>query len=629
MCGIFGVWNHPGITGSDLRRASALLRRRGPDDEGFLTVSEGVATPFSGKDTTAPGLPELPDAAPCPNALLHRRLSILDLSPAGHQPMQLPGRKIYLSYNGEVYNFKELAASHGIAARTGTDTEIILALYAKLGTACFEEMQGMWAIALLDLEKGELILCRDRFGIKPLYCCLRGKSLAFGSEVKPLLEVAGIAPRIARSKILQFLSYGAASHPNETFFEDITALPPGTLMRYRLDGKSFKMERWYDLETEAGQPTVGDFESLFTDSIRAHMVADVEVGSCLSGGLDSSAIVASAAASATGFKTFTASFPGEGFDETAYAKKLTALHPGLDQRFTTPSSADFMRAFDDLVLLQERPIGSASIFAQYAVMQCASEAGIKVLLDGQGADEMLGGYYPFAGAYLLGLLRSGRFAAFAAAKKALETNFNPGMNTAMARAAFYSLPRPVQQYLRKRERLGSSLIAPDFSSEAAALPTPDRGSSDFKSLTLKSIQHGLYELLHYEDRNAMHFGIESRVPFLDHRLVEWAVRLPAKEKITDGWTKYPVRRYLDTRNLKELAWRKDKLGFVAPQQRWREELLPELRSRALDGPVPAWLDRPALEALFSKDLQSNAHLSEFWRVTALMRWVEAFGVELV
>ncbi|MFN2424248.1 MAG: hypothetical protein ABR572_10795, partial [Cryomorphaceae bacterium] len=145
MCGIFGVWNHPGITGSDLRRASALLRHRGPDDEGFLTVSEGVATPFSGKDTTAPGLPELPDAAPCPNALLHRRLSILDLSPAGHQPMQLPGRKIYLSYNGEVYNFKELAASHGITARTGTDTEIILALYAKLGTACFEEMQGMWA----------------------------------------------------------------------------------------------------------------------------------------------------------------------------------------------------------------------------------------------------------------------------------------------------------------------------------------------------------------------------------------------------------------------------------------------------------------------------------------------------
>jgi asparagine synthase (glutamine-hydrolysing) len=199
----------------------------------------------------------------------------------------------------------------------------------------------------------------------------------------------------------------------------------------------------------------------------------------------------------------------------------------------------------------------------------------------------------------------------------------------MARVSFYSLPRPIQQFLRKRERLGASLIASDLRREAATLPSPDRGSSDFKALTLKSITHGLYELLHYEDRNAMHFGIESRVPFLDHRLVEWAVGLPANEKITDGWTKYPVRRYLDARGLKELAWRKDKLGFVAPQQRWREALLPELRSRALDGPTPDWLDRPALEALFNKDLQSNAHLSEFWRVTALMRWVEAFRVEVV
>lgn len=627
MCGIFGVWKHPDITGSDLKRASALLRHRGPDDEGYLAVYEGVASPFSGNDTAAPGLPPLPDTHPCPNALLHRRLSILDLSPAGHQPMQLSGRKIYITYNGEVYNYQSLAEEHGLQPQSGTDTEVILGLYAKLGTAAFPLMRGMWAMAILDLEQGELLLCRDRFGIKPLYYSMQGAALAFSSEIKPLLEVVDARRSLLRSKLLQFLTYGATDDPCETFFDHIQALPPGHLLRYRLSDGQCAMEKWYSLQAAEGASPEA-FEALFAQSIREHCIADVEVGSCLSGGLDSSAIVAEAAAEATHFKTFTASFPGEHFDEAHFARQLTALHPGLEQYFTTPSAEDFMQAFDGLVRLQERPIGSASIFAQYAVMQCASEAGIKVLLDGQGADEVFGGYYPFAGAYLLGLLRQGRFAAFAKAKKALEHQFNPAMNTAMARAAFYHLPRPLQQHLRKRERLGSRLIAPDLRSEAAALSAPDRGSARFDTLTHKSIRHGLYELLHYEDRNAMHFGIESRVPFLDHRLVEWALGLAANEKIVDGWTKYPIRRHLHARGLESLAWRKDKLGFVAPQQRWREALLPQLRSMALDGPTPSWLDRAELESLFHIDLRRNAHLSEFWRVTALLRWVELMGVEM-
>ncbi len=627
MCGIFGVWNQQGISGRDLLRASSLLRHRGPDDEGFLLVNEEEVRNYSGPDTRTPGLEPLPETASIRHALLHRRLSILDLSPAGHQPMQLHGRKLYISYNGEVYNFRALAAEHRLKPQSGTDTEVILGLYAKLGTSAFTQMRGMWAIAILDLEQGELILSRDRFGIKPLYYSLKEKSLAFSSEVKPLLEIGGAGRTLQRSKILQFLTYGATDDPFETFFDDVHALPPGHLMRYRLSDGDVALEQWYTLKGDE-QAEGADFNSLFTQSIREHCIADVEVGSCLSGGLDSSAIVAEAAAGAAHFKTFTATFPGEAFDEAHFARQLTHLHPGLEQHFTSPKADDFMQAFDDLVRLQERPIGSASIFAQYAVMQSASEAGIKVLLDGQGADEVLGGYYPFAGAYLLGLLRARRFAAFAEAKKALEANFNPFMNTAMARAAFYHLPRAAQQFLRKRERLGTGLIASAYREEASALPAPDRGSAVFVELTFKSIRHGLYELLHYEDRNAMHFGIESRVPFLDHRLVEWALGLPTNQKIHKGWTKHPIRGHLNDKGLSELAWRKDKLGFVAPQQRWREALLPQLRSMVLDHPVPAWIDRPVLERLYSDDLKGNAHLSEFWRVMALLRWVHAFQVKV-
>ncbi len=631
MCGIFGLWNFESARGEHLHEASHLLRHRGPDDEGILIFNHQGASRFSGSDTKAGDHPKLPPDEPCANVLLHRRLAIIDLSDAGHQPMSLDERRLHLVFNGEIYNFKELIRAYQLEPKTDSDSEVILLLYRKIGVEAFSKFRGMWAFALLDLEKNELLLCRDRFGIKPLYFLQKNDGLAFSSEVKPLLSLPNVKAEWPLDKILQFLVYGATSDPFETFFEGVLPVKPGTFLRFDLANLHQHEGRFYQLRESvlAGDASWGSFADRFGESLSEHLIADVEIGSCLSGGLDSSLIVAEASKHAPGkFKTFTCSFPGEAIDEASYARMLDR-DGNLEQHFATPTASDFMSQFDALVLAQERPFGSASIFAQYAVMELAGSRGVKVLLDGQGADEILGGYYPFAGAYLVSLLRKGKLRKYKKEIKALKSNFNPNMGTAMLRAAFYGLPQNFQSMTRQKGRLGYELISEKYKARAAILESPQRGATDFQELGLRSVEFGLYELLHYEDRNAMHFSIESRVPFLDHRVVEWSLAQAPEVKIVNGWTKYPIRQMLDKESYKELAWRKDKLGFVAPQARWRDELRNEMVALIDRIDLPEVFDKVALRNLFLQKLNKPAEQTEFWRVFALLRWLELFKITLI
>ncbi|HKL39292.1 MAG TPA: asparagine synthetase B, partial [Cryomorphaceae bacterium] len=347
MCGIFGIWNYKGVNGHALRKASAMLRHRGPDDEGFLLVNQGAAIPYAGDDSATKDLEQLPESLPAPNALMHRRLSILDLSPKGHQPMRHRDREIYLTFNGEIYNFQELREQYKLPATTGTDTEVILQLYAKIGEEVFSKFRGMWALAILDLEKNKLVLSRDRFGIKPLYFTEKNGGLAFSSEVKPLLSLPGVKSEWERDKLLQFLVYGATEDPCETFFKGIESVKPGHYLTFDLDSLSKSETQYYDLRKQIRKSEYADrtFEERFRDSIREHLISDLEVGSCLSGGLDSSLIVASACPSVK--NTFTCSFPDSPIDETSFAKQLTSACPELNQHFTSPGAQDFYAAFDE------------------------------------------------------------------------------------------------------------------------------------------------------------------------------------------------------------------------------------------------------------------------------------------
>lgn len=632
MCGIFGTWNYKGVTGNHLLEASRLLKHRGPDDEGFLSYSNGVESHLSGPDSQV-DFPDLEISADCENTFLHRRLSILDLSPKGHQPMQLEGRRIYITFNGEIYNFKELIKDHNLEVNSNSDTEVLLKLYDKFGAGMFSHMRGMWALAILDLEKNQLLLSRDRFGIKPLFIADSDGELAFSSEIKPLLELPRVSRNVRTETILEFVIFGASSNPYETFFDDIKALKPGVVRTYPLDDlAAFKEDVYYDLReaVKSSEFKSGTFKERFAQSMDEHLIADVEVGACLSGGLDSSLIVTSVTnKSPEVFKTFTCSFPGQSIDESGFARKLNTVSNPLAQYFVEPKATDFQKSWDELILLQERPFGSASIFAQYTVMGLAAENGVKVLLDGQGADEMLGGYYPFAGAYLIGLLRKGKLQKFRTEFANLKKNFNPKMNLAMLRSAYYAMPKSVQLMGRKQQRLGFELLSEEAKKMANNLQSPDRGDVDFRELSIKSVTFGLYELLQYEDRNAMRFSIESRVPYLDHRLVEWAITQPTEDKINGGWTKFPIREALEKDGLPELAWRVDKLGFVAPQDKWRKELGDDLVKSAMKMEIPAIFDKAAVQKLMTQKLSGNSGASEFWRMFALLRWLELFKVNLI
>jgi len=608
------------------------LQHRGPDDEGFLTWEKDQASHFSGPDSSVQSTP-LNQNAPIKNALIHRRLSIQDLSQKGHQPMSLKERNLHIVFNGEIYNFNELAKDYGLNLTSGTDTEVVLQMYEKKGLDCFKLFRGMWAIAILDLKKKELVLSRDRFGIKPLYYNSDQNSLSFSSEIKPLLHLQrDKSPEISSTSLVEYVVFGASNNPNETFFDGINSIKPGFNLIMNLDNYQTKEVQYYDLEKSIKSDRdyhSYSFDELFSESVREHLIADVEVGSCLSGGLDSSLIVSQSAHMYRGtFRTYTCSFPGSDIDESRFARILGEKYSRVHQHFTNPRASDFLKSIEHLVEIHERPIGSASIFAQYAVMNLASDNGAKVLLDGQGADEVFGGYYPFAGAYLLGLLKRGNMPGFLSAYRNLKNNFNPQMQKAMMRAGYYDLPAQAQLKARQKTRLGFDLLKPEFQEAALDLKPTQRGDSNFKKLALKSIHYGLYELLQYEDRNAMAFGIETRVPFLDHRLVEWALKQKPSKLIVKGWTKYPLRQVLDKESLHKLAWRKDKLGFVAPQEKWMNESSKKLKDMISSKQIPEIFDEQKVSQLINKPLKQNEHLSEFWRLFSLIIWKDKFKVSV-
>ena len=644
MCGIAGIVNFEGFPAERLQRMNDTLRHRGPDDEGYWLHRQEDGRAYRGNDTVAP----LSDLAHVQTAdglfqigFAHRRLSILDLTPHGHQPLVSPSGNSVLAFNGEIYNYEEVAtwlvAERGAPQRLiseRSDSHVLHFLLQHEGLSSLPLLRGMFAFAWLDLESGQLHLVRDRYGIKPLYYTINEGGIAFASELKALLA-AGLAPAEVEAKTLaEYLAYGTTTKPHRNLFAGIKDLKPGTILSYALQSGQRKSHTWYRAGAalpSVGKDPAGAFELALSLSIKEHLIADVPVGSCLSGGLDSGAIVSMVAKDNPDltFHTITAAYDDPAIDESGAVKEVAQRYPNLQTHFTYPQAEDFLDDVDDLLYHQEQPIGSTSIYAQWAVMKEASAQGIKVLLDGQGADEILGGYYNFAGIYLISLLKQGKIGAYQKAMKALKHNFTPQMRTHFLRAAYYFLPKSIQQSIRARKRVGMQAITPEFQGLLNAASVPARGGRTFQSHSLLSLQYGLYDLLRYEDRNSMAFGIETRVPFLDHRVVELALALPDNVKIKDGWTKHVLRDVVENRLPKSIVHRKDKLGFVTPQADWKAKVLPSVRDYVREADLPALIDKSHILALCDRDLTENAHLSEFWRLFSVLKWMERFKVKVI
>lgn len=633
MCGIAGIVAPAGLDPAALERMSAALQHRGPDGEGYLLYRPGA--PLSAR---ASAEPRGPDRGPPTIGFAHRRLSIIDLTERSDQPMIDATGRCALIYNGEVYNYIELREELerlGHQFRTTGDTEVVLTAYQQWGFECVHRFVGMWALAIVDLELRCLFLSRDRFGIKPLFYTVARGALRFASEIKALLAVGDVEPEPNDDAVRRFLLIGRVDCSEESFFRGIFALPPGHNAIVPFDTPTAVRPRRYwscpAPRAETSRPEAAEeLAALLRDSVRLHARADVSVGTCLSGGLDSSAIVCVA----EGLRQRGAipSFAHHGFgyvprdpaySERPYMDEVTR-RTSLRMTYVDSDPERVLQIIPLVARQQDEPFGTASIVAQWLVFEAAAGAGLKVMLDGQGADEVLGGYHaymPIVARTLLRRWRLLRYASFAADHQRLFGARPLGRQDAVVSAV---------PGLRRVAAARPRTLTP----AAAVLSTAFRGHwhrADASSLQPRSINEILERatsvqlpaLLRFEDRNSMAHSVEARVPFLDHRLVEHAFRLPGEDKIRGAMTKYVLREALAGVVPETIRTRTDKIGFRAdPGITWR---FADLHRDALLKNVTAfeerWFDQRAVARLLSTSVRSAETEFALWRVISLKLWL--------
>lgn len=561
MCGIAGiVSSNPGfVTNERLRVMSESLSHRGQDGDAAWLNDAGVVG-FS-----------------------HRRLAIIDLSDAGKQPMHFAGRYTIV-YNGEVYNYPELREDllkKGYQFISKTDTEVILAAYDHYRENCIDHFDGMFAFAIWDEKEKNLFAARDRFGEKPFYYFFDDEQFVFGSEMKALWA-AGIPKVLNQKMAFNYLTIGYLDNPNnvdETFYEKINKLPPAHFLNYSPGQNEVILEKYWDIDLEQINESISDaeaiqqFDQLFHNSVGKRFRSDVPIGTSLSGGLDSSSIVAASAhlkPVMNSHDCFTAVFPGFEKNEMEFARTV-ANQFNLKHHTIEPSANQLMNDLEKLIYHQEIPIGSASVFVQYKVYELASQHGIKVLLDGQGADETLAGYQKYFKWYWQELFRERKLIRSKEVKQANEKGVNESFGF---RNVIAALVPDFASVILEQQYLVNALSHPDLSKDFVQLQSKEAYYSRPTVYTLNgalyfnTCMHGLEELLHYADRNSMAHSREVRLPFLDHKLVEFIFSLPSTFKIRDGWTKWLLRKSMENNLPKEIVWRKDKVGFEPPQMQW-------------------------------------------------------------
>ncbi len=650
MCGIAGYYSPSGrpCDPAELLRVSRMIRHRGPDDEGFfLQEISGRRHFLAGTDTTTEVRQsrlawsphgDLRETRVGPSALglVHRRLSIIDLSPGGHEPMSSSDGRLVITFNGEIYNYIELREelkSLGHAFHTGSDVEVLLEAYLEWGTDCLSRLNGMWSFALWDGEK--LFCSRDRLGIKPLYHHWDGERFLFCSEPKGILAFEGVDRTPDERALYYFLARDWTDFDEFTFFTSIRSLLPGHAMVVDRNGP--RTWRYWEVTADtapapAEAHAVEELQRLFRDSIRLHLRSDVPVGTCLSGGLDSSAVVAvSALESVRSLTAFSVGYSEGGkFDERRYAREVAAA-AGAPLRETEPDGSDLPRTLEALAFHQDEPAAGMGVYSQWHVMRLAAREPVKVLLDGQGGDELFAGYHRYYWTALLDLFRAGRMAEWASLLKYVAVDLGHGWARTLVRSFAPALPPALLVAGQRRFGQGKDrVLAPDFERRRRDFVTePPRrfGSLLNDQLYYDITLRFLPSLLRYEDRNSMAWSIEARVPFLDHRLVEFACRLPFDLKIHGRSTKYVARKAFEPWVPASVSARRDKMGYETPTDAW------------LRGPQRGLIEEllltgPCLERGYLHPAETHAQVERFlkgaplglqvWRWLHLEMWFRTF-----
>lgn len=575
MCGISGIINKKGNLSLKDRiyGMNHAIKHRGPDGEGFAFFTDTQTIPAYSNETPLANRNSAAflynpktaynDVNDAEVAFGHRRLSIIDLSEAGHQPMCDQSGDYWITYNGEIYNYIELRETLGNKGHrfiTQTDTEVIIEAYKEWGINCLEHFNGMWAFALFDRKNNYIFCARDRAGVKPFYYVNNEQCFAFASEYKAFIKSGLVSFDINAEAQFDFILKAEIERGAQSLFKHIYELKPSHYGIYKLKSNEWRTSRYYQLPkvTEHGKPEkelIEQVEAALVNAIKLRLRSDVEVGSCLSGGLDSSLIagITHHLQSNHALKLFTAVFPGESFDESRYAKAAAEYSKGRWET-VSPTAEEFFRDIESLNYSQDLPVWGTSTYSQHRVMQLASQHGIKVVLDGQGADELFAGYAH----HFLALWRENTcFKRVQLINESKVTIARPWTFyfTQTVKDVFALSTNYQSLFTEPLKHLAHNRFEPFCSELNGQLETDYQGR-------LKSF-------LKCEDRCGMAFGIESRVPFADDLpLVELLFKTEGRYKIKQGVSKHLLREAGKLYLPELIKNRMDKIGFETPTTPW-------------------------------------------------------------
>jgi len=667
MCGIALLFscNNP-LHLNFIKPMSDIIRHRGPDDEGFAFFSleaskepylyGGIDSPknlFHDQMRYSPKkiIPEQLNLTPYSLAFGHRRLSIVDISVHGHQPMSNTSGRLWITYNGEIYNYIELRKELndlGHSFHTQTDTEVILHAYEEWGEQCLEKFNGMFAFVIYDRQENCLFAARDRFAVKPIYYWFSPEGfVAIASEIKQFTLLPGWNPIVNGQAAYDFINWGLKNNTSETCFKNVYQLQGGYKFRCKLQPNilpSIKPEQWYQLPIgeffgsihEAGEK----FADLLKDSVKIRCRADVSLGSCLSGGLDSSSIVCLIHSILNEHKdplpqkTFSACSHFEQFNEREYIEEVMN-HTNVRGHFTYPNLDGLLEQLENILWHQDEPFGTTSIFAQWEVFNLVKQQNVKVMLDGQGADEQLAGYTGFFSMHYYDLIK--KYRLFTLFKEMRLSKKNCQIEHPLQLVINQLLPEWIKQPLRRKLKK-TTIVAPWLNQNI--LQANERDPNHFDNPAKGKLQSLCYSqtmrtslpmLLHFEDRDSMAHSIEARTPFLDYRLVEFITSLPAEYKLSNGLTKQVLREGMKGVLPEKIRTRTSKLGFATPEEIWIREHQPEFFREMLRESITASqgiLNEKAFTV--ADDIISGRSPFSFllWRMIIFGRWMKQFSINI-
>jgi asparagine synthase (glutamine-hydrolysing) len=657
MCGISAIISfEESDIASNIFNMTRLISHRGPDDEGYAIFGGNPSDikVYGGDDTPqsvyGAGLNYTPTQGHPVEmhgklTLGHRRLSIIDLSAKGHQPMSYKNGRYWIVYNGEIYNYIEIRAelvNKGHCFVSGTDTEVILAAYDEWGEGCLDRFNGMWAFVIYDTMGNKVFAARDRFGVKPLfYWKIPGLDcFAIASEIKQFTVFNEWKPKINEPRLYDFLSMGIRNHHSETTFRDVFELRGGEKLLFDFKGKKHEILVWYMLEDKLSDLNIDfdtasrQFRDLFTDSVRLRLRSDVKVGSCLSGGLDSSSIVCTAnfllreKNSETFQETVSSCFKDKKYDEEEYFSEVLKKYNIINHK-VYPDSQELFDKLDKLTWYHDEPIPTTGMFAQWKVFEEAKKHNIPVMLDGQGGDELLAGYHLYYDAYFWELLSGFKMKTLFQEMSSYRDMHKYGRVDCGKFIAKMLLGKRAQDLLKtisKRNQSGWF----NWKCEKNRIDYLRNSIKDMSISHLKSTS--IPRLLHFEDRNSMAHSVESRVPFLDYRLVEFSLSLPSSFKINRGSTKYILRKSMRGLVPDRILNRYDKMGFVTSESDWiknNSQMFRDVLLKSADL-FSNFIDGKQIIKRWDKDiLKDNIGVGSFyWRLVSAGIWFKKFRVSL-